>query len=117
MTHNLIFFSPSFHCKHLWHLQPQKVHHQVYSPVILMVTLCHRLEKVQEVVVVLGTTEPEGGVLGGEEEQSVVILCPVTHRIEKCLLTNGHKKTTSKPLSMKSSSIASRCQMGTCSLL
>ena len=60
MMHNLIFLS-SLHCKEIWHLQLQKVHHQVSSPAILMVTLCHRLEEDQEVLVVY-TTEP-GGML------------------------------------------------------
>ena len=53
-----ILFPLFFHCKQLWHLQLQKVHQQVSSPAIITVTLCHRLEEVQEVMVVVCTTKP-----------------------------------------------------------
>jgi len=53
-----ILLAPSFHCKQLWDLQLQQIHDQVSSPAITMVTLCHRLEEVEEVVVVVCTTKP-----------------------------------------------------------
>ena len=53
-----ILLPPSFHCKQLWDLQLQKIHHQVPSLVIVTVMLCHRLQKVQEVVVAVCTTKP-----------------------------------------------------------
>lgn len=56
-THLLIFFSLQ-HCKQLWHFQLQQVYHQVSSPALVMVTLCHRLEEVQEIVVSMCTTRP-----------------------------------------------------------
>ena len=59
VTHFLIFLVSLLHCKQLWHLQLQKVNQQVSSPAILMVTLCYRLEEVQEVMVVVYTTKPE----------------------------------------------------------
>ena len=64
-AHCLIFIPSHFHCKQLWDIKFQQVHDKVSSPAILMVMLCHRLEKVQEVVVVVCTTEPGGGVIGG----------------------------------------------------
>ena len=53
-----IFLPPSFHCKQLWHFQLQQVNHQVSSPAIITVTPRHRLDEVQEVVVVVCTTKP-----------------------------------------------------------
>ena len=65
MSHCLILLSSPFHCKQLWHLQLQQIHHQVSSPAILTVMLCHRLEEFQEEAVVLCTTEPEDALYLG----------------------------------------------------
>lgn len=68
------FILPSFYCRQLWHPQLQQVHYQISSLAIMKIMFCHRLEKVQEVVVVLCTTKPGVGGCFALEEDSMVIL-------------------------------------------
>ena len=83
VTHSLIIFS-LFHCKQLWDFQIKQVQHQVSSSSINTVTFRHTLEKVQEVVVVLCTTEP-GSVLYLEKRWKGWIIVTCVSRLALCL--------------------------------